>query len=82
MPWWPVTGVRLVVCKYTAGEASPKCPHSDRCQIWGSRLVSCTHTAAETWAAVVVFRLWWVKKKGGSWVELRWLVSANTVHVG
>lgn len=73
-----VTVVRLVVCKYVARGASPKCTCKDGYQLGGYSLMSCTGTAAEAWAAIVVPRLWWGQRKGGSWVKLRWLVSANT----
>ena len=50
LPSRPVTGIRLVVCRYMAGGASPEHGHGGRGQTGVSSLASCTHTATEAQA--------------------------------
>lgn len=68
--WRTVTVVRLVECKYTARGATPSTHAVMGISCGGYGLVSCTCTAAEAQAAILVPGLWWAKGKGGSWVKL------------
>lgn len=50
LQWRLVMGVRLEVCRCTAGRASPECLHGYGDQPWWSRLASWNHAAVEATA--------------------------------
>lgn len=58
-------GVRLEACRWTAGGSSLECAHSGGGQLQGSRVVSCTCTAAEAWSGFLCCS-WALARQWGS----------------
>lgn len=70
-----MTGVRLSLCKCTAGGVSPKCTY-------GSRLSSCIRAALEAWGGCHCGSWALVGLEGGSREEISWLALVNVNTCG
>ena len=73
----PVVGVRLVLCKCTAGRVSPECAQAVRVSYRGLGWhLALTQLQRPELAPGVGPRLWW-GRRGGSREGLSWLMSVN-----